>query len=160
MPQGRRIYAIRHGQSVFNVLYESPPSDEERYHQRMKKIDCDITPLGVDQSLNAGKELTELLDPRPLDCMVISPLRRALQTAQHVLRAYREENPPTLKISKLCSEVLLDACDIGSTPIQLAQEFPEWDFSHLEQFWWHAAWTPKKRGSSCNKRKFKRRNMK
>ena len=90
MSQGRRIYAIRHGQSEFNVLYESPPSDEERYHPRMKKIDCDITPLGVEQSLAAGKELTKLLGPSPLDCMVISPLRRALQTAQNVLQAYQE----------------------------------------------------------------------
>jgi broad specificity phosphatase PhoE len=142
MQKERRIYAIRHGQSEFNVLYESLPSDKERYHPKMKTIDCDITQLGISQSRIAGEELPKLLGPRPLDCMVISPLRRALQTADNVLQAMPQTNKPIVEISQLCTEVMLDACDIGSTPTELAREFPRWDFSHLDQFWWHGGLDP------------------
>lgn len=134
----KRIYAIRHGQSEWNVLYKTIPSDE-RYHPKMKTIDCGITTLGKEQSLEAGRQLAAQLATdtnRRIDHMVISPLRRALQTATHVLEAFPEDTP-IVEISELCSEMLRDACDIGTVPSELAKEFPHWDFSRLDQFWWH-----------------------
>jgi broad specificity phosphatase PhoE len=141
----RRIYAIRHGQSEFNVLYELLPSEEERYHSKMKVIDCDVTALGKEQSLQAGKRLAQQLATSTvtgkIDYMMISPLRRALQTATHVLESFTEETP-VVEISELCSEVLLDACDIGTEPKDLVKEFPQWDFTKLDQFWWHGGLDP------------------
>jgi broad specificity phosphatase PhoE len=136
----KRVYAIRHGQSEFNVLYDLLPSEEERYHSKMKVIDCDVTALGKQQSLEAGKRLAEQLatitTTGRIDYMMISPLRRALQTAAYVLESFTEHTP-VVEISELCSEVLLDSCDIGTVPTDLAKEFPQWNFSALDHFWWH-----------------------
>jgi broad specificity phosphatase PhoE len=43
---------------------------------------------------------------------------------------------PTIEISKECAEVMLDSCDIGTPPSDLANEFPNYDFSRLEHYWW------------------------
>lgn len=140
----RRIYAVRHGQSEWNVLYKTLSSEADRYSPRMKTIDCDITALGKEQSLQAGMQLAEKFasTKRKIDLMMISPLRRALQTASHVLEAFPENERPVVEICELCSEVLLDACDIGTVPTELAREFPQWDFSNLDPFWWHGGMDP------------------
>lgn len=135
----RRIFVIRHGESEWNVLRQAYPTEEERYHPRMFTVDCDITELGVRQAQEAGKELATKLDS--IDLVVISPLRRALQTAHHVLNNF--PSPPNeVQISKDAAEVMVDPCDIGSSPTRLCQEFPTWDFSHLQEHWWHGGLSP------------------
>jgi broad specificity phosphatase PhoE len=47
-----------------------------------------------------------------------------------------------VRISKDATEVMADPCDIGSSPSRLRQEFPHWDFSHLEEHWWHGGLSP------------------
>ena len=125
----KRIFAIRHGESVWNVLRSQYPSQEERYHPRMWTIDCDITDLGIQQAKQAGKDLGK--EVSTIDLMIISPLRRALRTASLVLENFPGEEPSQIVISKDISEVMVDPCDIGSSPITLSKEFPKWDFSHL-----------------------------
>jgi broad specificity phosphatase PhoE len=104
----------------------------------MKTIDCNITQLGKEQSQEAGKILKNQLAPKSIDYMMISPLRRALQTASYVLESFSNnyDGKPIIEISKDCAEVMLDACDIGTPPEELTEEFPEFDFSGLEHYWW------------------------
>ena len=125
---------IRHGESIWNVLRQQYPGEEERYHPRMWTIDCDITDRGVQQARRAGEHLASEIDG--IDLFIVSPLRRALQTAHLVLETLPYE-PKKVLISKDVSEVMLDPCDIGSSPERLSKEFPEWDFSHLEESWWY-----------------------
>ena len=130
----QRILVIRHAESVWNVLRQQYPNPEDRYHPRMWTIDCDITEKGVQQAHAAGKELAK--DIGSVDLLVISPLRRALQTASLLLEAFSTQ-PAQVLISSDATELMTDPCDIGSNPKNLAKEFPAWDFSHLDENWWH-----------------------
>lgn len=130
----KRILVIRHAESVWNVLRRQYPNKEDRYHPRMWTIDCDITETGVQQAMKAGKIMATNLGS--IDLMIISPLRRALQTASLLLEAFESE-PVEVVISSDATEVMLDPCDIGSNPENLAKEFPAWDFSHLKENWWY-----------------------
>ena len=130
----QRILAIRHAESVWNVLQQQHPNPEERYHPRMWTIDCDITERGVQQALAAGKEMAK--DIGSIDLLIISPLRRALQTASLLLEAFSTQ-PAKVIISSDVTEVMVDPCDIGSSPQVMSKEFPVWDFSHLDEHWWH-----------------------
>ncbi|KAG7353105.1 histidine phosphatase superfamily branch 1 protein [Nitzschia inconspicua] len=107
---------------------------------KMKKIDCDITERGKEQSRQAGRTLIELLtsSQRKIDFLMISPLRRALQTATHLLEAFPENHNFVVEISNLCTEILLDSCDIGTEPRALTEEFPQWDlkFEDILVAWW------------------------
>jgi len=137
----RRIFVVRHGESEWNVLRTLHPTEEERYHPRMWTVDCDIIELGVRQAQQAGKDLGMIIDS--IDLLLISPLRRALQTAHHVLNNFPSSGlPKDVQISKDAAEVMLDPCDIGSIPSKLCQEFPVWDFSHLAEYWWHGGLSP------------------
>ncbi len=129
-----RIFAIRHAESVWNVLYRQHPNSHERYHPRMWTIDCDITKNGVQQAIEAGKKMSK--DLGSIDLLIISPLRRELQTASLLLESF-PTMPMEVVIARDATEVMVDPCDIGSSPEKLSQEFPTWDFSHLNAFWWH-----------------------
>ena len=49
----------------------------------------------------------------------------------------QQKQPLRIEINKDCAEVMRDSCDIGSTPLELEKEFPEFDFSRLEpENWW------------------------
>jgi broad specificity phosphatase PhoE len=133
-----KIFAIRHGQSVWNVLHSNHPSQEERYHPRMWTVDCDITNIGVQQAKQAGENLGAEISS--IDLVIISPLRRALQTASLLLENFPAK-PSQILISKDAAEVMVDPCDIGSSPKKLAKEFPKWDFSHLSENWWNGGLT-------------------
>ena len=141
MERAKRIFVIRHGESEWNVLRQKYPGDDERYHPRMWTVDCDITELGVRQAQKAGLDLaTQNIDS--IDLLIISPLRRALQTAQHVVDNFPGGEPKEVYISTDAAEVMVDPCDIGSIPSRLCQEFPKWNFSHLQQHWWHGGLSP------------------
>lgn len=139
MTKNKRIFVIRHGESIWNVLYRQHPNEEERYHPRMWTIDCDITDVGMQQAKEAGTKLYQEISS--IDLVLVSPLRRAIQTAQLVLENYVGKTGK-IEICKEAREVLVDACDIGSTPQALSKEFPDWDFTNLEEHWWYGGQTP------------------
>jgi broad specificity phosphatase PhoE len=141
MEPAKRVFVIRHGESKWNVLRKEYPGEDERYHPRMWTVDCDITELGVRQAKQAGLDLvTQNIDS--IDLLIISPLRRALQTAQHVVDSFPGGGPKEVYVSTDAAEVMVDPCDIGSIPLQLCQEFPKWSFSHLQEHWWHGGLSP------------------
>jgi broad specificity phosphatase PhoE len=61
---------------------------------------------------------------------IVSPLRRALQTARLMLQ-HCQYQPSSITICKECAEVMVDACDIGSPIHVLQDEFPEYNFDTL-----------------------------
>ena len=157
-----RILAIRHGESEWNVLHRKYPTEEERYHPRMWTIDCGLTERGVDQAKQAGLELEQQTLPDGVDLVVVSPLRRALDTAQHIVHEFHNHKResklatkiPLVQISKDAAEVMVDPCDIGSTPRQLEIDYPQRDFSNLEQHWWHGGKSPSEALKSMVERKW------
>ncbi|CAB9511112.1 Pfam:PGAM [Seminavis robusta] len=158
----RKILAIRHGQSVWNVLREKYPSEDERYGEDLYAPDCDITELGAQQSRQAGRELMELLSATAREeettsinvRFVVSPLRRALQTAQGIFQGAAQVDsnwkPTTVIVQPLAAEILMDSCDIGTPVANLKKEFPApFDMNLVEQqatpdggFWWRFQQSP------------------
>merc|ERR1712046_174456 len=83
---------------------------------------------------------------RSVELVVVSPLSRALDTALGAFpRSPPEPSPdcgraggpaPMLALA-LASERLDTACDIGQPRSQLEQQYPDVDFSEVEEHWWH-----------------------
>ena len=122
------IVAIRHGESEWNALRRKYPSEEQRYSSLLYTPDCPLTHRGVEQSLEAGHCLEQYLINTFTENLkvlyVVSPLRRALQTALYIQKTctrFPSSSPPI--VNQHCTEILSDSCDIGSTPEVLGKEF-------------------------------------
>ena len=121
------------------------PCEEDRFTDKLFSPDCDLTNKGVEQSRQAGCEfINQLLQQSTGNgtnrCtqihFVVSPLRRALQTAQNMIwgiqkdmvsqqvedtkkseeSMYTSWQPDTLIVQPLAAEIMMDSCDIG-TPL-------------------------------------------
>jgi broad specificity phosphatase PhoE len=58
----------------------------------------------------------------PLDIVLVSPLRRAIQTAYYLFRDH--PNKPKLIVVPFLREMLSSSCDIGGNLIQTMAEYP------------------------------------
>ena len=121
------MYLLRHGQSYFNLHFDATRRDPGIE-------DPELTPLGAKQAQHAAS----LLAASPLTRIIISPYTRALQTAEPVLANHRVP----VQIMHEVRERTAFVCDIGSPPEQLAARFPQHDFAHLPNRWWHAGVEP------------------
>jgi broad specificity phosphatase PhoE len=140
----KRILAIRHGESEWNVLRRIHKTEEERYIDVMYTPDCSITAKGSEQTQRAGRELDKLLSSSSLETsdvkeeyiMIVSPLQRALQTARNILSTCSHP-PRRVCVHPGCTEILGDACDIGTAPNILRRLYPEFDFDLVkDEYWW------------------------
>ena len=151
----RRVLAVRHGQSTWNVLKARFPSEQERFQEPvMYTPDAPITELGVSQSRQAGRNLSKALLLNNNDdetttgaasyVMIVSPLRRALQTARHMLSTVSHRPLASPMVHAAATEIMADACDIGSPVADLQAEFGnDFDFSNMTSnqkeesiYWW------------------------
>src|ERR1700733_1034114 len=72
---GLRMFLLRHGQSFFNLYFNSTRIDPGIE-------DPELTPLGVEQARAAAAALAST----PLTRIIVSPYTRALQTAPPLFR--------------------------------------------------------------------------
>ena len=115
------IYLIRHAQSEFNAIYDPDKPDPMIFDARLSS-------LGESQAAQARASIQQL----DITHLIVSPLTRTLQTA-----ALLFEGTKITTINSLVREQVLNSCDIGRAPHQLAQEYPHLDFDHLAECWWH-----------------------
>ncbi|MBR0671036.1 histidine phosphatase family protein [Neoroseomonas soli] len=118
---------LRHGQSEFNLLFT-----QTRRDPGIK--DPVLTPLGHNQAEVAAEALAR----EDIRRIVVSPYRRAIQTA---LPAARRLGLP-LTVTPVVRERYAFVCDIGSPATELGLTFPEVDFARLEEVWWPAEEEP------------------
>ena len=118
----KRLDLIRHGQSTFNAIYAEAGLDpfEE---------DARLTELGHQQVSATRATLVE----RNYDLVITSPLTRAIETT---LGLFAGRDVPII-VEALHRERLDHSCDIGRSPVELAREYPELDFDHLDDPWWY-----------------------
>ncbi|HYF09611.1 MAG TPA: histidine phosphatase family protein [Acetobacteraceae bacterium] len=118
---------LRHGQSEFNLHFSATRRDPGI-------VDPRLTELGHQQAEQAAEAMAGL-DIRRI---VVSPYTRALQTAAPLARrlGLRLTVTPTVR------ERYAFTCDIGRPVTELALEFPDLDFSHIEEVWWPAEEEP------------------
>lgn len=112
---------IRHGQTIFNVIYGSTRKDPG-------VPDPELTDEGHRQANEAAASLAD----HQVELVIASPYRRALQTARIIAGTL---DLPVL-IDERARERCAFSCDVGSPRSHLAQTWPELDFSHLDETWW------------------------
>lgn len=110
---------LRHGESEFNVVYSATGQDPGIRDPR-------LTERGHEQARKAAVKLAEQGVKRTL----ASPFTRALETAAAL-------GLPTT-IEAAVRERGAFACDVGTPASTLMEHWPDHDFSHLDEHWWHA----------------------
>jgi|TARA_B110001454_G_C12457328_1_gene324665 broad specificity phosphatase PhoE len=117
----KKVFLIRHGQSEANASTDL--DNPTNYY------DTILTPLGKEQALLARSKLEKI----NFDLMICSPLTRTLQTFSLIF-----PNPiSNTIIFPLAREHLDHSCDVGRHPEELKKDFPNFDFSTLQKFWWN-----------------------
>ncbi|MEE9427339.1 MAG: histidine phosphatase family protein [Paracoccaceae bacterium] len=115
------IYLIRHGQSEFNAAFQSGAADPMIF-------DAPLTAKGEAQAKQARIKVAEL----GIQHVLVSPFTRAIQTAQHI---FQDDLPLNVVLGP--HEQLSHSCDVGRSPAALKTDFPELNFDHLPDVWWH-----------------------
>jgi len=112
---------LRHGQSEFNLHFGATRRDPGI-------VDPRLTPLGHAQAAEAA----QILSGEGITRIIVSPYTRALQTAAPIARAL---NVPTL-INPIVRERYAFACDVGTARTELERNWPDHDFSTVDEVWW------------------------
>lgn len=118
----KTAHLIRHGQSTFNAAIEATGVDPIHFDAR-------LTPLGRTQVAEARRAVADV----PYQLIVTSPLSRAVETC---LGLFSGRRAPFV-VEALHREYQEESCDIGRPPGELAADFPELAFDHLEDPWWY-----------------------
>jgi glucosyl-3-phosphoglycerate phosphatase len=112
---------LRHGQSEFNLHFTATRRDPGI-------VDPRLTDLGHDQAKEAARALSD----QGIERIIVSPYTRALQTAGPVASAL---GVPVI-VDSIVRERFAFACDIGLPRRDLERDWPQHDFSQIEDVWW------------------------
>jgi hypothetical protein len=121
---GKLRLFVRHGEGVHNTSV----------WKAIWTRDAMLTEKGEAQALSLGRTLKGV----PVDQVVVSPMRRAIQTAVGIFG----EDGPNFALSSVHSEYFEPRaqCNLGSEPSVLVQQFgflKYWSgFDELEREWW------------------------
>ena len=112
---------IRHGQSIFNVIFS------------VTRVDPGVPdPLLTSRGRGQARDIAASLAGQGVERIVTSPYRRAIQTADTVARALGVP----VAVDADVRERFSFSCDHGTPRSELARAWPEYDFDHLEERWW------------------------
>ncbi|KAI1409755.1 phosphoglycerate mutase-like protein [Hypoxylon sp. FL1857] len=112
------VILIRHGEALHTHEWELP--------------DPSLTEKGVEQSKALAAELEPKFSFAPEECrIVVSPLRRTLQTVKYGLQWLRDRGVPT-EVRAEWQETTDNPCDVGDEPSKVKDEWPDLDFSTLD----------------------------
>eukprot|EP01064_Diplonema_japonicum_P019874 TRINITY_DN2875_c0_g2_i1.p1 TRINITY_DN2875_c0_g2~~TRINITY_DN2875_c0_g2_i1.p1 ORF type:complete len:207 (+),score=42.17 TRINITY_DN2875_c0_g2_i1:38-658(+) len=126
----KKVVLVRHAESEFNAALGGDES--KRFTEKIQGlVDCGITENGI-------KKCNECQGCVEVDFLVVSPLKRAMQTAVLMFPSVVDGSLKH-EVQPLAAEHLLDICDVGSTRDALQSVFP-WANLNLVPTtpWWHA----------------------
>ncbi|CEG40202.1 Predicted phosphoglycerate mutase [Plasmopara halstedii] len=135
--QVKVVYLVRHAEGIHNAA--SNQFGVERWEAELafqdSYLDSDLTPFGVQDAKSRGtssvKAELEKGMPR-IERVVVSPLSRAIQTAQHFFDKKQLLNSTFVCMEK-CREVFgCHTCDKRRSVLELKQKFPDVDFSAIK----------------------------
>ena len=105
---------IRHGQTIFNVIFS------------VTRIDPGVPdPLLTSRGRGQARDIAASLAGEDIGRVVASPYRRAIQTADTVARSLGVP----LTIDPDVRERFSFSCDVGTRTSELARTWPEYDFT-------------------------------
>ena len=120
-PTKQKFLLIRHAQSEFNFSWIS--SQNPSLFSNKNLIDCKITQIGESQ-ISECKEKTNLY---PISLVLVSPLRRTLQTAKLLFENH--PNKPSFLVVPYLRERIDASCDLSDFIDKPFEEFEEFDWS-------------------------------
>lgn len=97
-------------------------------------FDTRLTPEGQRQALKLSTRISKMKTKPEL--LVVSPLTRALQTSSLAFDATLDV--PRV-VQPLAAERVWHSSDVGRSPEELSEEFPDYSFSDLRPIWWYNA---------------------
>lgn len=114
------IILIRHAEALHNIADEWELPDPV------------LTEKGIEQCKALAAKLESSFNFAPNACrIIVSPLRRTLQTVQYGLQWLRDRGVPT-EVRAEWQETTDKPCDIGDHPTTIKGEWPDFDFSTLD----------------------------
>ncbi|EEY64358.1 phosphoglycerate mutase family [Phytophthora infestans T30-4] len=130
------IYFVRHAQGYHNVVEEKYGVGrwEDEFARTDEFLDPDLTPFGVEDAKSKGPPSVKAELERgmpPIERVIVSPLSRAIQTAQSFFTKDQVPNQPFLCM-KNCREVFdCYTFDKRRSLLEIKQKFPDVDFSRV-----------------------------
>jgi len=125
------LHIIRHAQGFHNVCKD---------YRNPNHKDAQLTPHGINQCKELSKRIRE--EQINVDCIISSPMRRALQTAyysfEHLLEenmSFSEKDDTTFPAVIACEnwrETVNYICDVRFTKAELMKDFPFVDFTRIK----------------------------
>ncbi|KAI1394985.1 phosphoglycerate mutase-like protein [Hypoxylon fuscum] len=114
------VILIRHGEAEHNL------------ENNWELPDPSLTEKGIEQAKALAAELEADFPFTKDECrIVVSPLRRTLQTVQHGLQWLRDRGVP-VEVRAEWQETTNNPCDVGDEPSVIQNEWPDLDFSTLD----------------------------
>lgn len=151
----KQIVFVRHSITYMNEylgrsLQFGAPGFTDVFSENERAQKYQDSPLSPDGIKLVQRELARqppaFVNDQEIELVVVSPLKRALQTYDLGLRPHLEHrNIPVVALPDAAERLYLIS-DVGSDVKQLQQEYPYVNFDHLsdESKWW---WTPPQDGS-------------
>ncbi|KAL4173326.1 hypothetical protein KRP22_008479 [Phytophthora ramorum] len=130
------VYFVRHGVGLHNEAVMKYGS--ERWYKEFvfsdEYRDAELTPFGIQDAQNKGPPSIKAELERgmpPIGRVVVSPISRAIQTAQNFFAKDQVPDAP-LKCMEGCREALgVDTCNNRRSLSELKAKFPDVDFSAI-----------------------------
>lgn len=134
-----KIILMRHAESHFNYeinkiekLHTSMIDSEYKKRKAdirfsSKFLDCEITENGKTQCQTASKQLEEV----DIKYVIVSPMRRALQTCENTLSANSSSKPEVI-VYPFIFEKMEDSCDIMKDLRNKMKEFSHYNWKYFE----------------------------
>jgi len=98
-----------------------------------KLIDCSLSKEGVLQAQRTHLPSSYIQTNRKVDILFVSPLTRALETAELLIKTNRLDVKRVIVLPEL-TEVLSKICDFSSPIEDKTRRFRTFDFSEMERF--------------------------
>ncbi|RYP23769.1 hypothetical protein DL767_008724 [Monosporascus sp. MG133] len=121
------VILIRHGEALHKIAMSSDVWEHE-----WELPDPELTKRGLEQCSKLAADLEERLPFGRDECrIVVSPLKRTLQTVRHGLQWLQNLDVP-VEVRAEWQETSDNRCDIGTEVALLQKDWPDFDFSGLD----------------------------
>ncbi|KAG7399432.1 hypothetical protein PHYBOEH_008946 [Phytophthora boehmeriae] len=131
------VYLVRHAQGTHNLASHKLGVEilGGELARSEEFLDPDLTPFGIEDSKSKGPPSIKAELERgmpPIERVVVSPLSRSMQTAQHFFAKNQRPDSPFVCLEN-CREIL-DCCTFDKRlPLSaIKAKFPDVDFSHIK----------------------------
>lgn len=130
------VFFVRHGEGLHNEAIKLYGS--ERWYKELVTSDvyrdAELTPVGIQDAQTKGpprirEELQRGMPP--IERIIVSPISRAIQTAQHFFAKDQTPDAPFVCMEKCREHLGVDTCNNRRSVSELKVKFPTVDFSAL-----------------------------